>query len=92
MTKADIIAKVAENNNLTKKKAAEILDSVLNIVATGLKEDGTVQVIGFGTLKAKTTEAYEAINPRNTSEKIFVPARKRISFTAGKALKKSVNE
>lgn len=95
MTKTDIIKKMAanetENTALTQVQAGEILNAVLSIIMEGLKEDGVVQITGFGTFKSRKVPAYEAHNPSNPKEKIKVPTRVRASFTPGAKLKEYLN-
>ena len=88
MVKADLVAKVAEIG-LTKKRAAEVVDCVLESIKGALGEGDKVSLIGFGTFSVKKRAAREGRNPR-TGDKIQIEAKNIPSFKAGKALKDAV--
>ena len=90
MTKADLITKIAEKSELSKKDSEKALNAVIAAVTDALIEGDKVQLTGFGTFEVRDKKEKEAINPR-TKEKIIVPARKSPAFKAGKALKDSMN-
>ena len=86
MNKTQLIEAVAAKANIKKKDA----EAAVNAFAEALKAGDKVQLVGFGTFEVKTREAREGRNPR-TGEKITIAASKHPAFTAGKALKDSVN-
>ena len=88
MVKADLVAKVAEIG-LTKKRAAEVVDCVLESIKGALGEGDKVSLIGFGTFSVKKRAAREGRNPR-TGDKIQIEAKNIPSFKAGKAVKDAV--
>ncbi len=90
MTKADLITKIAEKSELSKKDSEKALNAVIAAVTDALVEGDKVQLTGFGTFGVRDKKEKEAINPR-TKEKIIVPARKSPAFKAGKALKDAVD-
>lgn len=90
MNKADLIEKVAATVGLTKADAGRALDAVLEGIAEGLKKDGKVALVGFGTFATKTRAARNGINPL-TKQPISIPAKTVVSFKAGSKLKDSVN-
>lgn len=90
MTKADLITKIAEKSELSKKDSEKALNAVIAAVTDALVESDKVQLTGFGTFEVRDKKEKEAINPR-TKEKIIVPARKSPAFKAGKALKDAVD-
>ena len=90
MTKADLITKIAEKSELSKKDSEKALNAVIAAVTDALVEGDKVQLTGFGTFEVRDKKEQEAINPR-TKEKIIVPARKSPAFKAGKALKDAVD-
>lgn len=92
MKKEEFVKAYAENANVTKKDAAELTDAFLKTVEQGLKEDGVVQLTGFGSFSVKEVAAREGHNPKNPSEKIQIPARNQVSFSSGAVLKRSINE
>ena len=90
MTKADLITKIAEKSELSKKDSEKALNAVIAAITDALTEGDKVQLTGFGTFEVRDKKEKEAINPR-TKEKIKVPARKSPAFKAGKALKDAVD-
>ena len=59
-------------------------------VVEALKAGDKVQLMGFGTFEVKERAARDGRNPK-TGETIQIPESKKVSFTASKVLKDSVN-
>ena len=83
--KQDLIAKVAEATELTKKDSAAVFASIEAFLAAGEK----VQLIGFGNFEVRERAARQGRNPQ-TGEAISIAASKVPAFKAGKALKDAV--
>ena len=66
------------------------IDAVLDGIAAGIKKDGNVQLIGFGTFTVKSRAARTGRNPQ-TGATIKIKASKAPKFKAGKALKDAIN-
>ncbi len=90
MNKMDLIATVAEKTDLSKAKAAEVVDAVFGAIEISLKEKTEVRLVGFGTFATAEREASKGRNPR-TGEEIDIPASTSVRFKAGKTLKDAVN-
>ena len=91
MGKAELVLFVAEKAGLSKADATRALDAILEGITEGLKNEGKVALVGFGTFSAKERAAREGINPL-TKEAIKIPAKKAPVFKAGKGLKETVNK
>jgi DNA-binding protein HU-beta len=89
MTKADMVAAVADKLDLSKKQAEIAVDTVFNTVMDGLKANDKVVISGFGSFEVRTRAARTGRNPR-TGEDITIPEQKTPAFKAGKQLKDSV--
>ena len=89
MTKAELIDAVAANVGISKKAAAEAVDSVFKNVTKALKKGDKYTHVGFGTFGVVKRAAREGRNPQ-TGAMIRIPARNVVKFTAGKALKDAV--
>lgn len=90
--KADLVAKVQEIAGIESKTATEkAVNAVLEAIKEGLKKDGSVQIIGFGSFEIKERKARTGVNPAS-GEKIKIAASKAIGFKAGKALKDEFNK
>ena len=90
MTKSNLVDYIAEHANLTKNDASKALDAVLEGITEGLKKEGKVSFVGFGTFNAKEREARTGRNPQ-TGEPVQIAARVIPSFKAGAKLKDSLN-
>jgi len=90
MSKTELVEFVAEAAGLTKADAARALDAVIDGISTGLKKEGKVTLVGFGTFSAKKRAAREGINPL-TKEPLKIPAKTVASFKAGSKLKDALN-
>lgn len=90
MTKTELVELVAAKAGLTKADAGRALEAVLEGIQTGLKKEGKVALVGFGTFQAKKRSARNGINPL-TKQPISIPEKTVVSFKAGTKLKDSVN-
>ena len=59
-------------------------------ITEGLKKEGKVTFVGFGTFTAKKRDAREGRNPQ-TGKTMTIAACKAPKFKAGKALKDAIN-
>ena len=64
----------------SKAAAARALDAVIGGIEAGVKKDGQVQLIGFGTFKIKSRPARKGRNP-GTGEEIKIKASKTCTCT-----------
>ena len=87
--KQDLIAKVVEATELTKKDATASVNAVFDTVKDYLAEGEKVQLIGFGNFEVRERAARQGRNPQ-TGEAISIAASKVPAFKAGKALKEAV--
>lgn len=90
MTKAEFVAKVAKELEITKKAANAALDCTLSSIMEAVRAGDAVTFIGFGSFRMVERAAREGRNP-TTGKKLKIPAKKAVKFTAGKAFKESLN-
>jgi DNA-binding protein HU-beta len=86
MTKTDLIAKVAEVTEMTKKDSTKVVDAILDAIAEALKNGEKVQLLGFGTFMVRERAARKGRNPQ-TGEEIDIPATKVPAWKPAKTLK-----
>ena len=94
MTKAELIAVMAEGAGVPKAAAAKALEALTGVtgaVAKELKKNGKLGLVGFGTFSVVKRKAREGRNPQ-TGKKIKIAAKKVVKFKAGKALADLVNK
>ena len=86
MNKAELIATMAETSGVSKKDTEQVLNAFIATVQKTLKQNGKVQIPGFGSFEVRERAERQGINPR-TREPITIAASKSIVFKPGKALK-----
>ena len=87
--KQDLIAKVAETAELSKKQAALVVNTVFETISESLSNGEKVQIIGFGSFDVRKRAERKGRNPQTGAE-LVIPASKVPGFKAGKALKETV--
>lgn len=90
MRKPELAAAIAERAELSKDKASDVLNVVLDEITDSVSKGDAVTLVGFGTFQKKDRSARTGKNPQ-TGEAIQIPASSTVGFKAGKALKDSVN-
>ncbi len=91
MKKSEIVASLADSNDLSRGKAEKVVDDLLDLIAEALAKGDKVVLSGFGTFEVRTRVARSGRNPR-TGETIDVPEQKTPAFKVGKLLKDAVNK
>ena len=71
MTKVELVNKVAEKCECSKKDAEKAVNAVMETIAEALAAGDKVSLIGFGTFDVRARAAKEGINPR-TGDKIAI--------------------
>lgn len=89
MNKADLVQSVSISNDITKKMAAKIIDTLFEHIATSLQDGGKVAIAGFGSFNVKERAARTGRNPA-TGKSIEIDAKNVVSFKASKELKERV--
>lgn len=89
MTKCELIAKVAEESDLSKAHTERVLESFLGNIKEDLSNGNKVTLRGFGSFKVEQRAARKGRNPRTGAE-IPIPAKKVVKFNPGNAMKDAV--
>jgi DNA-binding protein HU-beta len=89
LNKTDLINKVAELSQLSKKDATKAVDAVFESITTALQGGDKVQLVGFGNFEVRERTARKGRNPQ-TGKEIDIPASKSPAFKPGKALKDGI--
>ncbi len=90
MNKSEIIAKMAEEADITKPVADKALTAFQDAVRASLKNGKKVSLIGFGSFSVSERNARKGRNPQ-TGEEMEIPASKTVKFTPAKGLKETVS-
>ena len=87
LTKSQIAAEIAAQNNLTKKQAAEIIESIVQLAYKHAKNSFTLP--GLGKLVLVNRKARKGRNPA-TGETIQIKAKRVVKFRVAKAAKDAI--
>ena len=75
MNKAELIATMAETSGVSKKDTEQVLNAFIATVQKTLKQNGKVQIPGFGSFEVRERAARSGRNPL-TGEAIEIAAAK----------------
>ena len=89
MTKSQLVLKLAEASELSKKQADAVLQALVDITVSAVRKGDQVKIPGLGTFRKVQTKARMGRNPQ-TGEAIKIPARKKARFSVAKTFKESV--
>ena len=87
LTKSQIAAEIAAKNNLTKRQAAEIIESLVQLAYKHAKNSFTLP--GLGKLVLVNRKARKGRNPA-TGETIQIKAKRVVKFRVAKAAKDAI--
>jgi integration host factor subunit beta len=90
MTKADLIAVIAEKLKFPWARAEVLVDQVFEAMVEALKRGEGIEIRGFGSFTIRQYKAYEGRNPR-TGETVQVKPKRLAFFKVGKELRERVN-
>ena len=90
MNKSELIDSVNSTGLFPSRAAAErATTAVINSMSAGIKTDGNLQLVGFGSFSVVKRKKRNGRNPQ-TGETIKIKASKSVRFRPGLALKESV--
>ena len=87
LTKSQIAAALAEQVEITKKQATEVLDAIAQLAYKNAKSTFTLP--GLGKLVLVNRKARTGRNPA-TGEQIQIPAKRVVKFRISKAAKDAI--
>lgn len=89
MRKPELAAAIAEKADLSKDKAGQVLNVILDEITSSVAKGEDVTLVGFGSFAVRERAARTGKNPQTGAE-LKIPASKSVSFKAGKGLKDAV--
>ena len=89
MNKSELVETLAVTNNLSYKKAEEVINTIFESMTEALLSGERIEIRGFGSFVIKEYEAYVGRNPK-TGDAIDVKPKKLPFFKVGKELKERV--
>ncbi len=90
-TKQDAVKHISEKIGLPNSNAADIVNTVINHIKDGLRDDGSVKIPSFGSFYKKHKKERIGRNPK-TGEEHVISARDVCTFKASKKLKDYIRE
>lgn len=90
MTKSDIVETVYQNVGFTKKRAAEVVNLILDSMKTALEDGDKVKISGFGNFEIRNKDARKGRNPQTGAE-ITITERRVLTFKPSQVLKDRLN-
>jgi integration host factor subunit beta len=91
MTKADLVERVANAAELTKKDAETLVEVVFECIIGSLNRGEKIELRGFGSFRVRSRNSRRGRNPK-TGASVDVPAKRVPYFKPGKELKELVND
>ena len=89
MNKTELIDKIADSADLSKKSAAAVLQAFMAAITDTMKKGDKLTLIGFGTFSVTERSARTCRNPQ-TGKEMKVAAKKVVKFKVGKKLSEAV--
>ncbi len=86
MVKQDIVARVAERNEITKVKAEIAVDAFFDALKSALRAGERIELRGFGVFIVKPRKSGIGRNPRTGAE-VPIPPGKTVRFKPGKEIR-----
>lgn len=90
MNKPELVAKIVEQMNLTKKQVEEVTAVLFDVIMEALVKGDKVVISGFGTFEVHERAKKIGRNPQ-TGEEILIEGSKAPVFKAAKVFKDQVN-
>ena len=90
MNKSGLIEELARRENLTEKKATDVVNLIFMGFMEELKKSGRIEIRGFGSFVVRDYESYTGRNPK-TGMNITVSPKRLPFFKVGKELRDKVN-
>ena len=90
MTKAELVAAMAQKAGLKRTQAKEALEALVGCVTEEVQAGREVRIVGFGAFTPVQRREGVARNPR-TGQKVARAASRTVRFRPGEGLKGALN-
>jgi len=90
MNKSQLIEALSKKENLTERQATDVVNLIFKSFTDELKNEGRIEIRGFGSFVVRVYGAYMGRNPK-TGGTINVDPKQLPFFKVGKELKEMVN-
>ncbi len=89
MNKTELIDRIAESADISKRAAGDALQGFMQAVTETLEKGEKLSLIGFGTFSVSERSARTCRNPQ-TGKSMKIPAKKIVKFKVGSKLAEAV--
>ncbi|HPM41408.1 MAG TPA: HU family DNA-binding protein [bacterium] len=90
MNKSELIEKVSDRMNITKKKGEDVVNLIFDSMIEAMVKGDRIEIRGLGSFVVKEYGSYTGRNPR-TGQSIEVKPKRLPFFKVGKELKERVD-
>ncbi|AKQ66501.1 Integration host factor beta subunit [Myxococcus hansupus] len=91
MTRSELIERIVERApHVPRREVEAIVHAVFDEMSRALVAGKRIELRGFGVFAVRTRRARTGRNPK-TGERVLVPTRRTLSFSAGKELRERLN-
>ena len=90
MNKSGLFEALSKKENLSEKRAIELVNLIFKGFTDELKKGGRIEIRGFGSFMVREYDAYTGRNPK-TGRNIEVAPKRLPFFKVGKELKERVD-
>jgi len=90
LTKIDIVEQVANKCGFSKLEAADLVETIFDLIKESLTHGTSVKVSGFGNFILRDKKSRMGRNPQ-TGEAMEISPRRVMSFKVSQVLKEAIN-
>ena len=91
LTKAHLVEAISQQNNFTKKKSTDTVETILEFIKSSLVSGEDVLISGFGKFCVREKQERRGRNPA-TGESIILPPKRVVTFRCSGKLRKKINK
>ncbi len=90
MTKSELIDKFAKNADISRQRAAHIVDAFFDSLIAGLASGNRIEIRNFGNFSVRDYRGYIGRNPKS-GDSVYVQEKVLPYFKASLALRRMLN-
>lgn len=90
MTRSELIENFARNADISRPRAAVIVDAFFEAVGEAMTNGERIELRSFGNFSVRCYESYMGRNPKS-GEKVFVPEKRLPYFKPSLELRRKLN-
>ena len=91
LTKNDIVEKITDQLEFTRKDSLDLLEGVISIMKQTLASGEDIKISGFGKFEVKQKADRRGRNPQ-TGEDLTIEARRILTFKPSALLRDAINQ